>query len=339
MKVFVFLTLFISVTLFAKVDYRFFPKNTTIMGYVATKGMMKNPQIKEYMKRPDVQQSMKTLLSMGVDIKKLGAISFYSNADSLIGKDSKAIKKDGNYAIILHGLNLENLIKSEMKKNKDAKSMKYKGYTVYLKLEAEDGKKKVDAVTFIEGNTVMGSVPGVKNVIDAYKGKRFANKKLVNSLLKKLNNPDFFVIDLVDAKQRQLILQSLKAKKNDPTVAMLGLENISKNLELLVFAGKIIKDRIYLYAGLQSDKGAVKIFINNTNMQFNAFKPMLAQQVNAYKPMLGNDGAIELNSILNSIKFEAQNKLGLMSLFINLKRVSKALKKMNTQVPNLNIGK
>jgi len=327
MKIFTFLTLFISISLFANINYKFFPANVKIFGYIAIKNIKNNKEIRELMDAPKAKESLKSLMEMGIYLDNLGAISFFADTESLKAKSK------GNHAIILHGLNAQKLIEQKLKEVKNPKTETYKGYKIYLQIKNKNNQKKEEAATIINNNTIIGSKEGVKKAIDAYKGNYFKNPKIVKNALNKLNNPDFFVIDLVDKKQRDLFLSGA-AQNQNPTMAMLNTQEVTKNLKILIFAGKLAKNKLHLYLALQSDKNSVKPFISNLNMQFRNFKPMLAQQINVYKSMVGNTGAKELNSILNSVKIYTKNDFGIISLYINLKRTIKALNEMNSKMKN-----
>ncbi len=339
MKILAFLTLFVSFAIFAKpgINYKLIPKDADVFGYVSTKSFMKNKHLKKFMKTKDAKDAMKKMKKMGIDIKKLGSISFHSNFESLMKNKKNA--KNADFSVILHGISLENMAKLQLKKAKDAKTQKYNGTTIYQDIKVKNNEKgKFDAVAFFNNNTILGSVIGVKKVIDANKGKNFTKKKMINKLLSTLKSPEFFVLNIVQASQKALIQQAITKNQANPAVAMIGLNSLANNIKLFAFAGNLTNKKLKLTFLLKADKAGVASFTQTLNMQFKNFKPMLEQQINAYSKIVGKDAAKELKSIMNSLKIVAKGDLALISIVINIDnsvRIIKKLQKKQGKQPNM----
>ena len=329
MKILAFLTLFISFAIFAKpgIDYKLLPKDANVFGYVSTKSFMQNKHMKKFMKTKDAKDAIKKMKEMGFNIKKLGAISFYSNIESIM-KNKKNVKKT-DYALILHGINLEKLVSLQLKKANNGKTEKYKGVTIYQDIKVKSEKKgEFDAVAFLKSNTVLGSETGVKKVIDATKGQYFTDKKMVNKLLATLKSPEFFIFNIVKGPQKALIKEAITKNQANPAVAMFGLNALANNIKLFGFSGNLTNKKLKLTFILKADKAGVASFTQTLNMQFRNFKPMLEQQITTYGKMIGTDAAKELKNILNSLKIVAKGDLALISIVIDIDNTVKIIKKL-----------
>lgn len=339
MKVLAFLTLFMSIAIFAKprINYKLLPKDANVFGYISTNSFMKNKHFKKFMKTKDAKASIRKMKKMGIDIKKLGSISFHSNFESLMKNKKDA--KNADFSIILHGINLEKVAKLQLKKLKGAKTQKYNGATIYQDFKVKGNEKgEFEALTFLNDNTIMGSIKGVKKVIDTSKGKSFSNKKMVNKLLSTLKSPEFFVLNIVQASQKTLIQQAITKNAANPAVAMLGLNSLANNIKLFAFAGNLTSKKLKLTFLLKADKAGVSSFTQTLNMQFKNFKPMLEQQINNYSRLIGKDAAKELKSIMNSLKIVKKGDLALISIVINIDntvRILKKLQKKQGKTPNM----
>ena len=320
-----------------KIDFRLVPKDANVVGYLASKELMTHKFFKDALNNKDAVESLAALKDMGLDYKKVGSIVFYANTDTL--KKENVKDSDSVYAIIFNGLSLEKLLLNELKKNKqEAKTINYKGYKIYIELKIKEDKFKnkadFEAVTFIDSSTVTGSLKGVKKVIDAKKGNNF-NPSLINKVSAELKNPQFLFYNALSKKQKLFMDESFK-KQKDGMVASLGLDKLNKSAKILVFAGNLKGDVLKLTLAVQASPKDVKTFATSLNSQFQAFKPMLKQQIMVYGAMLGQDAIKELSSILDSIKIFSKGKYAMISLKINMKNTVEIINKYTEQQKMMN---
>jgi hypothetical protein len=334
MKILVLLTLFVSFAVFAKPDinYSFIPKDANIVGYISTKSLMGNKFVKKMMNEKDAKNAIDELNKMGIDVKKIGSVFFYSTSDSLMKNKGKNDLKDVDFAMILNGISLEKVIKSKVNLNKNAKIETYKGIAIYKDLSVEMDDEKMDAVTFIKSNTILGSLNGVKKVVASYVDKNFTkNDKMINNLYSTLKSPEFFVVNIINNKQKVLISKTIKENQANPVVAMLGLAELSKTVKYFGISSKLTGNKVEITLAVSADKASVTTFANMLNTQFKSFKPMIEQQITAYGQTLGADGVKELKSILSSVKIQGKNDLALLSFSINIENTVKIMDKLKKE--------
>jgi len=340
MKILVFLLLLVSASVFAKpnIDYKLIPKNANVFGYVSTKSIMSNKYFKKFLKSKENRKAMKKMKKMGIDIKKLGSLFFYADTNSVL-KDKNASKSKfqyADYALVLHGLNLEKLVEMQMKNKPKAEVKEYKGIKVYHDINIkENNKGEFEAVAFMKTSTVLGSLKGVKNVINSYKSKTFTDKvSVINSLHKKLGNPEVFAVNLVNDAQRALLAK----QKANPMLGMFGATALIKTIKLMAISLKINNKFLKFTIAIKGNEADVKTFVTTLSMQYKNFKPMIMQKTSAFSAQFGQDATKEIKSILDSVKIVSVGDMALISLEINIKNASKILNQLSSKMekPNRN---
>ena len=345
MKILVLISLMASFAIFAKpnIKYKYIPKDASLVGYISTKNIMKSKHYKKIMKTKDGKALIADLKKLGINIKKIGSMFFYSNSDKLMdSKNPRSDVKNMDAAIILNGISLEKAVKgiiakSEKSKDKLAKIETYKGFKVYteVKLDESDNETDeipVDTVTFIKGNSVIGTTDSVKSVIDTFKGKSFFKSgSLVNKLYASLSKPDVFIVNIFNAKQKSLLNTTLAKSQTNPVVTMLGLAPLVKTIEVAGFTSKLKGNKVQMSIMAKANKSSIKAFTTASNMMLKQYKPMIMQQIPVYGATLGKTGVKELKSIVNSIKIIQKKDLVIISLSVNIKNVVKIMDKMNSK--------
>ena len=332
MKILALFILLVSFTAFAKpsISYKYIPKDANVVGYVSTKSLMKSKYFKKFIKTKNGKEALKNLKKIGVNIKKLGSVFFYSNSDKVLASENPKDVKNLDYAIVLNGINLKTFVEKIANKNKNAKIINHGGFKIYNDLEKQKNEQSVEAITFIKGNSILGSVTGIKKVIDAFSGKsKFAKKSIVNGLYSKLGNPDAFIINIINEKQKIAINKALQKNQANPAMMMLGIPALSKNAEYFGLAFKLKGSTVTVKFGIKANKASIKMFTTALNMQFKNFKPMIMQQIDAYSGMVGKTGSKELKSIVNSLRITQKKDLGIISFKVNLNNVEKIINQMN----------
>ena len=268
-----------------KLDLSYFPEKAVMVGSFDVKAFL---NIKDL--EPVYKDLKKEAEKNGIDLNKITFISYYLNVEDLS-------KEPNDGAVLISGFKFsEDLVKKIGVKYKKEK---------YSDVDILIDEEKSTCIAVIGNDTIMGSIPSVKKMIDVKKGKikslaKSESAKEFNNMIEKSKDAAFRII-VVNNKLGQEQLKNM-AKGQGAMIA-----EFLNNFKSALFSVTITKDAFKFAVKFHSSKAGVDQAMAIAQPQLAMMTQPNSPILGMAQPMLGKEGSEILAKVLKTLQLKKNN--------------------------------